>query len=194
MIRKLDTIKWWNWPSEKLKENVTLLEKPEEFLAKFYSPELDSLGEKALDLDIDALKQAGKTLYAFVLDFHTITPLWQRVVRGFIKTFHNRNDAALLLFFEKAMRQKDIDTLNDYIASFKEEYGNLPLMIALPAISYGNLPYKRAFRKLDYFIASKEHISSYCIDCLSGTDAKIVSAMDDSIFPGEKEGVPIAYI
>lgn len=35
-IDKLLKIQWWNWPDEKIKENLNLLYKPEEFVEKFY--------------------------------------------------------------------------------------------------------------------------------------------------------------
>lgn len=35
-IDKLLKIQWWNWPDKKIKENLNLLYKPEEFVEKFY--------------------------------------------------------------------------------------------------------------------------------------------------------------
>lgn len=36
VIDKLLKIKWWNWPDDKIKENLNLLYNPEKFVEKFY--------------------------------------------------------------------------------------------------------------------------------------------------------------
>lgn len=39
IIEKLLKIKWWDWSDEKIKENLNLFYKPEEFVEKFYKEE-----------------------------------------------------------------------------------------------------------------------------------------------------------
>lgn len=36
VIDKLLKIQWWNWPDDKIKENLNLLYNPEKFVEKFY--------------------------------------------------------------------------------------------------------------------------------------------------------------
>lgn len=36
IIEKLLNIQWWNWPDEKIKENLDLFYDPEKFVNKFY--------------------------------------------------------------------------------------------------------------------------------------------------------------
>lgn len=39
IIDKLMKIKWWNWPDEKIKENIELMREPKKFVAKFWEEE-----------------------------------------------------------------------------------------------------------------------------------------------------------
>ena len=39
IIEKLLKIKWWNWPDEKIKENLNLFYEPEKFVKKFCKEE-----------------------------------------------------------------------------------------------------------------------------------------------------------
>lgn len=192
-IHKLDTIKWWNWPAEKIRENAPFLEHTEEFVEKFYSPELEYAEKDVLDVDLDALKQAGKTLYSFILDFDALKPLWQRVIRGYIKAFHGRDDTVLILFFEDKKKKKNVAALEKYVDSYRSKYTKLPEIIQLSVLNADNFSYINTLRKSDYFITSREPISSCCIDYLSGTDTKLLLGMDDSIFPGEQEFIPVHW-
>ncbi len=191
--RKLNEIKWWNWPLDKIKDNLLLLEQPEEFLEKFY-PEVKVPPKQDLDVEVEKLKNSGRTIYTFVLDFVAMNPLWKRVIKGYINTFHDRDETVLILFFDKTRTQEQIDEVVGYVDSFKKEYKAIPLIDLAPAVSIYNFPYINTLRMSDCFISSKEAISSFCIDYLSDTNAKIVAAMDDVIFPGEYgERTPISF-
>lgn len=42
-IKKFMAVKWWNWSIEKILENAPLMDNPEKFLEKHYTPELEKI-------------------------------------------------------------------------------------------------------------------------------------------------------
>jgi len=107
IIKKLQTIKWWNWSKEKIHLNHELISshRVEEFCEKFYpeafreSRKIFStssvgrlIGKKDFSLDTKSMKfssQAesfvGKNLYLYFLDTHADFPLYKRVIKSFTK-------------------------------------------------------------------------------------------------------------
>lgn len=190
--QKLNDIKWWNWPLDKIKDNLLLLEQPEAFVGKFYQ-EIKAPLKQELDIQVENLKKTGRTIYTFILDFAAMRPFWKRVIKGYISAFHDKNETVLVLFFDKARSNEQAVEIKEYADSLKKDYGAIPLIMLMPAVSAYNFPYINTLRMSDYFITSKEAISSFCVDYLSDTDAKILAAMDDGIFPGEQgENTPIS--
>lgn len=45
-VKKFMAVKWWNWNVDKVVENVPLMNDPEKFLSKHYSPELEKFSEE----------------------------------------------------------------------------------------------------------------------------------------------------
>ena len=43
--KKFMAVKWWNWDVDKVLENAPLMNDPETFLKKYYSPELEIISE-----------------------------------------------------------------------------------------------------------------------------------------------------
>lgn len=83
----------------------------------------------------------------------------------------------------------DVKTMIDYANSLGLVKKPPKLLIVMSTKDRPFSPY--ALRRSDYFITTREHICSEAIDYLEGTRTKIISSLDESIFPGEREYLPI---
>ena len=190
MIHKLLAIKWWNWSTEKVWSNANLLEYPELFVEKFYSPELERFEEDAIGQRIREFKKtSGGTVYACVADFRASQPRWQRIIRGYFNSVAAGNRLMLVMWTGEGTVENDLRALQQYIDSIniRAEGSYLFVIESKPENIFS--PY--ALRQADYFITTRELISLQCIDYIEGTNIKIVSSLDESIFPGEREYLPI---
>lgn len=85
IIKKLQTIKWWNWSSEKIRANSDLINshRVEEFCNKFYPTAFEEKQSVTIPDEFKFL--IGKRVYLYFLDIDVEYPLWQRVIESFCK-------------------------------------------------------------------------------------------------------------
>ena len=96
IIKKLQTIKWWDWTYEKIVANRKSLNTYQiaDFCEKFYPEALkNKVNVKAPSYAENLL---GKRIYLYFIDVHTNFPLWQHVIEVFYKLHSNRNDVMVL--------------------------------------------------------------------------------------------------
>lgn len=198
-IKKFMAIKWWNWDIDKVLASAPLMNNPEKFLEKHYSPELENIPEENIRWDgarIEDYRLADRKIYSFVGDVHTSQPiwgknipgferkvnmpLWKRVVSGFCQSdFEN---SLLIIWTGKNSTCDDLKILNNYIETF--DTGAEKNIVVIPSIEEKIFsPY--VLLNSTHFITTREMISLECMDRLWDTDVKIVSALDDGIFDGE---------
>lgn len=181
-IKKFMQIQWWNWSTEKIWNNVALFEDPEQFIEKFYSPELDNVDDTVDEnilSKIEKVHQSGGKVYSFIADFRAKKPLWPKVIREFLSTFENNDPALLILFTGEDFTQNDLNDFQKFINSIANgKYPELIVILSMPQKIFS--PY--ILKKSDYFITTRNIICLQCIDYLYGTEAKIVSALDDKVF------------
>ena len=180
-IKKFMAIKWWNWDLKKILENIPLMNNPEEFLDKYYSPELEEFSPEKIPGggDIQEYLAEGRQIYSFIADFHATQPLWRRVISGFCKS---TSDNAVLIFYLGDANQGDIYNLKKFFVQNKMT--DSKIIHCIPIIDNKIFsPY--IIRNSTHFITNREMISLECMDYLWDTDVKIISALDENIFTGE---------
>ena len=185
-IKKFLQIQWWNWSTEKIWGNAELLENPEQFIEKFYSPELNNFGstsDKQIIQKIEKIHKAGGCIYTFVADFQAKKPLWPKVIKEFLATYEKDDPALLILWTGESYTQKDLNDLKKFVSFLiKEDYPEVLLILSTSKEIFS--PY--ILKKSDYFITTRDIICLQCIDYLYGTSAKVISALDNEIFSKNK--------
>ena len=162
-----------------------MFENPEQFIEKFYSPELDnfdSTANKQVIRKIEKVRQNGGSIYTFIADFQAKKPLWPKVTKEFLSAFEN-DLALLILCAGEGYSQKNLNDLKQFVSSIiKENSPEILVILSTPEEVFS--PY--ILKKSDYFITTRNIICLQCIDYLYGTDTKVISALDDEIFAKTK--------
>lgn len=176
IIDKLQEIKWWNWPAEKIKDNLLFLENPEN-LARLFNPAAGTEAGKGFAESILSLRQEKDFVYGFLADFDAGRPIWKQVLRQYIERF-SAGDRVVLLFAspETSKHKKIMDGIQAELVKRK----SAP-MVALINGAGKILP--EFVRSLDCFITAREDISSQCVDFAAGHDIRIAYGLDDDLFP-----------
>lgn len=100
-IRRLQKIKWWNWPLEKIEAHRAFLEggDMEGFLAvcesAYTPPNADEDGEIAATLR--TLRAEQYTIYYFIPDFSADEAVWRHTLESYITSYRVQDKAALIL-------------------------------------------------------------------------------------------------
>ncbi len=114
--------------------------------------------------------------------------MWKRIIRGYLNAYALDDTLTLVMWTGRDATQNDISQFAAYINSLGLLKKQPKLIIAQSTKENVFSPY--ALRQSDCFITTREAICSQAIDFLEGTNIKIVSSLDESIFPGESEYVP----
>ena len=182
-IKKLMAVKWWNWELEKVYKNYQLMNHVDEFLEKYYSPELEKISEDDIpaDVPLEQYKAEGMKIFAFIADFNEEISLWRRVIKGFYQS--TLKDAVLLFGISLPFKKEQIEELEKKIILANSSVKDKIVHVIPLQDSRIFPPY--ILKNSTHFIATREMRSLECIDWLWDTDVKIVSALDEGIFEGE---------
>lgn len=176
IIEKLLSIRWWDWPVEKINENKHKFELPvEEFVDEFfdkngYDNYLEKLGYKS------NRKVHNFERYLYVPDAEYKFSTWENVVGEFYLRYSGRIDKELVIFI-----------LGDpnYLMNFKnvEELNNLVSLSKNIKFIFGNkCDLENCFLNSDYYITNRsfETVNYTCLADYYKT--KIISGVDCPIF------------
>ncbi len=174
-IRKMQAVKWWNWEVDKIFENAKYMADADKFLEMHYSPELEIVPEDDLGRYVKKLRAEKREVYVYNSDFRALMPLWRRVVNGFFKS--DLQNAVLIFFSGPETLPTDFEELKDFAGSLAKN--SSCSMIVSPVNSLS------ALKNATHLIMNREPVSSQCFDFVFGSGVKILSALDEKIFPGE---------
>lgn len=186
-IVRLQLIQWWNWPEKRIRDNMPLLQADAALFAeKFADSEEDtpSLVDDTVK-ELEGLKQQGYRIYYFVPDFTSPEAIWRKVFREYMSAYSGLDQTALIL---------DIP-LGSNIASCIEELGRLLTALGDDAPTVliheradGHVS-KKLLRCSDYFITTKEDVSSGCVDDAVDAHVEILYGLDwaERLFPAPKK-------
>lgn len=174
IIKKLLTIKWWNWTKEqKIAADAwfDVTDNVRAFCDAFYPKALEEQKHIPLLPQIDGLY--GRRLYLYFLDLDEDFYLWKSVIRQFVAKHTDDPVAALLLVAPLGTAEQGKVRVRSFIdANGLNEKGNVFLTDALAD--------ERAFFRSAYaFIANRDletiRRTEYCDDY----DVRILSAVDN---------------
>lgn len=170
--QKLNQIKWWYWPEEKITKNTLLFnEDINAFIEKFYQVEIPSLLNDNINNLIQTLHRQKHQLYYFIPDLDEPNPIWENFIPEFINHFSASDHVALFLI-TKTPR------VSTAIKQLIENKTDAPKIYFLSDTDDTNL---NIFSQMTYFVTTKD-ISSiryvdyafdYGINVLFGTDNKL---------------------
>ena len=210
IIQALDKIKWWYWPLEKVKANRQYMENVEEFIARFGEKNLKvenvavsssasapeepptSDGEAAVDKlgehqtlvpprireQLQACHQAGGRIFYFVPDLasNQEETVWPAVLGQFCQKYSHQPHCLLInLKNAGSDNQAQIQYLQQLLGQFLQR----PAIIF--AISQDGIVLE-LLKLADYFITTKEAISSKGIDYMETFGGQMLSGLEYNIF------------
>ena len=167
IIRKLLAIKWWNWDQKKILANHELLQNPNAFVEKYYSPELENFPRDGIGDHLRNLKSHGMKIFASVLDFKSIDPLWKKIMEDFSKS--ELSNSVLICYAMKNVSDEDFRKAVD----FSDQLG---ANIIVSDLSID------ALRESDIFITTKNFNSMRALDYLYDKNIDVRCAIDDAVF------------
>ncbi|ADZ21159.1 virginiamycin A acetyltransferase [Clostridium acetobutylicum] len=164
-IKKLQSIKWWNWSKDKLDKNIKWFgKKIEVFTNEFYK-------DTNVDSSKLSLKEKSKDIL-FIPDFNDRYPIWEKVFLEYINTFSKKDDITLIA----NVKEKDQFKINKvYKNAFSET--NSPHILIVK-----DQDEKSLFRNVDYFITTRSTSTMQYIDCADEFNVKLISGVDVPIF------------
>ncbi|MDQ0205143.1 CatB-related O-acetyltransferase [Pectinatus haikarae] len=178
IIERLQTIKWWYWDVVKIKNNLSLMETPQNFIDQFYNDNTDVFRERDIILQLQQMKKEGYMLYYLVADFEeTLIPVWKNVLIKYLRQFTARDKIALIFeFYKHDSHAKEIQVVNDLIVANGYD---TPLILS----HYGEKIFSLEIMKnVDFFITSKEDIASICADYANDYKKNLIYGLDENIF------------
>ena len=158
MIRKLQAIRWWNWELEKIYDNLELMiDSPEEFVDRNYSPDLEKIPSDKLGNQLRELKSRGFRIFSSILDFDMETPIWNLIAEKFT-SLESKN--SILIF------QASLNAPQDLVKNVQDFIDKLDANIIVTRFSID------ALLESDILITTHSPTTSIALDYLSGTNCK----------------------
>ncbi len=170
VIRRLQNIKWWYWPYEKIKEKYPLMKDIGRFLQETEDEKMDMNDDETVAA-LKVLKQNAYHIYYMCADFHMNEQIWHSVLTEYLSKF-SQNDRVVLVV---EIYGKNVDDYVSQMAKMVNDSGdNAPIVVPHMnnGVSHGMLSI------IDTFITTKDESSSVVVDYLTGTDTQIVYGLD----------------
>lgn len=190
IIEKLQKIKWWNWPDEKILSVLPEMKNVRRFVDTYIKDVPSDEKDTQLLDSLSDLKAKGYTIYYFIADFTAIDKVWQRVFSYYLEAYRSFDKTALLLGVREG------EEAAKALSYMKEELASLgdvaPLVLTHSLEEKLCVPVIAA---ADCLITTKESISSQAVDYASDTKTRIVYGLDeqDRVF-APKTLLSIAFI
>lgn len=171
VIQRLQEIKWWYWPVEKIKAKYPLMKYMDIFLKDC---EDIHFGENEDELvgTLKLLKADGYYIYYMVADYQLPDAIWHRVLAEYLQSFSETSKVLLVV----EVTDTAGNGLETEMAKMIEARGeDAPVVVthkSLHGVSLG------LFRLVDIFITTKDISSSVVVDFMSDMDGEIVFGLD----------------
>ena len=175
IIHKLQCIRWWNWPDEKIRNIQAEMKDVVKFCDKYYSPEMEARIENQTGSQLAELRCDGYKISYFRLDFFQTKPSWQKVVKSFLEY----GDKKQLLLLGMVGTHNN-DSRQAELLELVNRYGDDAPTVVCCDIE--NEDIKCILQNIDCYISGCQVEDSEAIDLLSETDVRIVYAGDVNIW------------
>lgn len=178
IIQKLQKIKWWNWPIEKIKDHLKLMKETQAFADKFYHTAMEDQPFSEASARLLEFKNAGYMIYFFAADFLQNEKVWENIICQYLKTYTIQDKVILII--NVPIGQGENEFMQELDEILKKQ-GATAALIMTNQIEEERLSLD-ILAQADYFITTKEVISSYYMDYAEDYDVRIISGLDNRIF------------
>lgn len=169
MIKKLLKMRWWLWDNKTIDERRPFMDKPIDFVEKFYIER-----EKPKENDISRLikkrKSEGKKIYSVTTDFSDPNSLTKEILESYLRAFNADSEVVLVIM---GTNDKELQMIYEAVKNIK----HIPLII---------LTYKSELESViansDIFFTTRDWISSRGVEFANDYNVKIRSAVDYDVF------------
>ena len=185
-IRRLQKIKWWNWPAEKIETHRAFLEggDMEGFLAACERAYTPPSADEAADIaaTVRALRAEQYTIYYFIPDFSADDAVWRHTLESYITSYRARDKAALIL---AVSQDADAKAPLEAIAARLADCGDDAPLIFTHMPAQGREFSPAILAASDVLITTKEDVSSRAADDAADAGLTIRYGLDPAalIFP-----------
>lgn len=193
IIDKLQKIKWWYWPDDKIVSLLPEMRDAGRFVDRF----IEELRKDDVDADAAAewmasvkeLQAQGYSVSYCIPDFGLQDVVWKRVLDNYLKAYRWDDKAALLL---GVRQKKGTDEALQYIGERLAEMGSAAPLVLTHPLKNVCIP---VLQQVDCLVTTKEGVSSEAVDYAGDAGIRIVYGLDeqDKIFP-PKTFLTIAFI
>ena len=190
IIDKLQKIKWWNWPDEKILSLLSELKDVRRFVDEFTEGVQEETGDSELTASMKELQAQGYAIYYCIADVDMPDRVWQRVFENYLKAYRHEDKTALLFGVREGQQTTAaLSYMQKKLAAVGDE---APLVLTHPLEERLSVP---VLRQVDCLITTKAGISSEAVDHAGDAGVRIAYGMDEQemVFPPRKL-LTIAFI
>ena len=174
-IRKLQLIRWWNWNLEKIIEEFSISDDPQDIVKKFYSPDLEIVPKDSLGDHIRSFKSIGFKIFSTIADFQARSPLWKKILEDFLSS--DLQNSILVIHLRREVTQDQMNLIREVVGNPSD--GKLIFIIK----SHDSKPFSLdSLRETDIFLTTREDDCSIAIDAMSDLDFQTRYIFDDLVF------------
>ena len=180
IIGKLQKIKWWNWPDEKVVSVLPQVKDVQAFADTFIEEVEPETAETDVSASLKELHAQGYTIYYCIADFDIPDPVWQSVLETYLHAYRAQDKVALLFGIGSSC---ETDQALLHMRSRVEAMGEkAPLVLTHSTEEKVCVP---VLRQAECLITTKDGISSEAVDYAADAGIRIVYGLDDRgiVFP-----------
>lgn len=174
-IARLQKLKWWYWPAEKLVPAIDDMADVEVFLEKYNDGIVEPKLETAIAGELENKRRAGVKIYTMAAD-ETEDSLWYEAAARYIEEKKSGDNSLLLLLTDRSTR---LDKLKELVALLEKKGGVAPLLCTYDVSD--DVP-ADVLAKTDVLITTKSYRSLQYWDYAYDYGVKAVYAGDEDIF------------
>lgn len=178
IIKKLQDLKWWYWPEEKIREAAQYMSDPVEFVDRYYSeyeaPNLNS----PIASDLKMLRESGVKLYCLPIVPDAELQEWRNCIEKYLSMKTASDSVALLLLSDhKSMPNEALEWISDLLDKAGENAPTVFNYEMQPGQSMAEV-----MSNVDVILTTKSAWAMQCIDYAADYDIKREYIFDKEVF------------
>lgn len=172
VIAKLQAIKWWEWPVERIREALPLMRDTEEFINK-YQVALKISASTEISVAVAELRKTHQ-IYHLCPDIDSEWQVWRSFVQEYIHKFYGNELVVLLLWLPEERR-----LAADCEIEIRKMLGKVGEMAPQIMTYRGSKEKMRSIiNDVDVIVTTKSIETFSILDALCNTEPKIIFACD----------------
>ena len=178
-IDSLNTIRWWNWSTEKINDNLELLSDDIDLFIKehFNKSRYELSKVKPIEINhIEKNNTGTSQIILYIPDFEQDYPTYPNVIESFINCYSDTNSELLLYIKEDEFIDDKLKLLNDIFSKYESSNCYINLYI-------GNIDDERSlFCQVDSYITNRSKDNVYHMDLANLYGITTISGVDIPVF------------